>query len=398
MSNKSVVRLHQLLISEGEPMKMRLKPPYRRDNKGNIIPDSIDSMGRPCFVKRKWFASFWYKKKFYGESLKAEERKDLEAYANLKILYNEVKTGKYKKGLKTKIKNLTPVDLKNFEPKTFSVEDAGIQKNWINPFFGELTPNELTKDLIIEYMENKWGRNEEGKLQAMERSLKADLGVLKALCKSVDEDFKFNRLVSDLKYDSQNRDLLPPLEKHQIEKAWEAAKQTKVRKEGEVFKKAFWIMVYTGIEAMDIWDLRPKHFVLIDGQTWLIKDRHKTKYNNKRKTVIKIPVLPELKKIIDTFPTPINKNTRYLKDKDQKTFTENCNQAIGRYFTKAGLNGYGSKYLRRYMGKQLTELGYSEDFIGQVLAHAQDSKQTKKYMKVSDGAMLDAWNKIAKSG
>ena len=156
-------------------------------------------------------------------------------------------------------------------------------------------------------------------------------------------------------------------------------------------------MVYTGIEAMDIWDLRPKHFVLIDGQTWLIKDRHKTKYNN-RKTVIKIPVLPQLKKIIDTFPTPINKNTRYLGELDQKTFTENCNQAIIRYFNKAELYGYGAKYLRRYMGKQLTELGYSEDFIGQVLAHAQDSKQTKKYMKVSEGAMLDAWNKIANSG
>ncbi len=393
-----MVRLHQLLISEGEPIMMRLKPPLKTDSKGNKLPDFVDPKGNHYYLKRKWYSSFEYKTKYYGVSLQAEEKELIKAQKNLHILYDQVVTGKYKKGLKTKIKNLTPVDLKNFEPKTFSVEDAGIQKNWINPFFGELTPNELTKDLIIEYMENKWGRNEEGKLQAMERSLKADLGVLKALCKSADEDFKFNRLVSDLKYDSQNRDLLPPLEKHQIEKAWEAAKQTKVRKEGEVFKKAFWIMVYTGIEAMDIWDLRPKHFVLIDGQTWLIKDRHKTKYNNKRKTVIKIPVLPELKKIIDTFPTPINKNTRYLKDKDQKTFTENCNQAIGRYFTKAGLNGYGSKYLRRYMGKQLTELGYSEDFIGQVLAHAQDSKQTKKYMKVSDGAMLDAWDKIAKSG
>ena len=50
------------------------------------------------------------------------------------------------------------------------------------------------------------------------------------------------------------------------------------------------------------------------------------------------------------------------------------------------------------MGKQLTELGYSEDFIGQVLAHAQDSKQTKKSIKVSDNATLKAWNKIAKSG
>jgi hypothetical protein len=54
--------------------------------------------------------------------------------------------------------------------------------------------------------------------------------------------------------------------------------------------------------------------------------------------------------------------------------------------------------LHRFIGKQLTELGYSEDFIGQVLVHAQDSKQTKKYMKVSDNATLEACNKIAKSG
>jgi hypothetical protein len=65
---------------------------------------------------------------------------------------------------------------------------------------------------------------------------------------------------------------------------------------------------------------------------------------------------------------------------------------------KAALNSYESKYLHRFMGKQLTELGYSEDFIGQVLVHAQDFKQTKKYMKVSDNATLEAWNKIAKIG
>jgi integrase len=378
-------------------MKMRLKPPLKRDGKGNKVPDFVAQNGKGYYLKRKWYASFKYEKNFYGDSLQAEEKDEFKALNNLNILYNEVINGKYRKGLKTKIKDLTPVDLKKFKPKTFSVEDAGIQKNWIIPFFGNLTPNELTKELLVKYMEQKWGRNEEGKLQAMERTLKAHLGVLKSLCKSADQAFDFDELTHGLKYDSQNRDLLPPLEKNQIDKAWEAAKKTRNRKEGEIFKKSFWIMVYTGIEAMDIWDLRPSHFVPVGGQVWLIKDRHKTKYNN-RKTVIKIPVLPQLKKIIDSLPTPINKNTRYLENLDQKTFTENCNQAIGRYFLKAGLDGYGSKYLRRYMGKQLTELGYSEAFIGQVLAHAQDSKQTKKYMKVSDGAMLEAWNKIAKSG
>ena len=390
---KNALLLHQLLTLEGEPMKMRLKPQHKKDSAGNILPDWVDLKGKPHYVKRKWYACFEFKGRFYGNSLGADKEDELAAYKNLVVLYEEVKTGKHKKGLKTKIKLLSPVDLKKYKPKEFDVECKGIQKNWINPFFGEYTPSDLSKELIVKYMEAKWGRNEEGKLQAMERSIKADLGVLKSLCKSADKNFDFDDLTDGLRYDSQIRDFLPPLTKDLIDRAWESAQKTKVRKEGENFKKAFWIMVYTGIEAMDIWDLSPKHFVVIDGQDWLVKERHKTKYN-KRKNVIKLPVIPQLKKIIDSLPIPIGKNTKYFPNFD----TENCNQAIGRYFTKAGLDGYGSKYLRKYMGSLLTTLGYSEAFIGQVLAHATDSKQTKKYMKVPDGALAESFSKIAKLG
>ena len=53
---------------------------------------------------------------------------------------------------------------------------------------------------------------------------------------------------------------------------------------------------------MDICDLRPKHFVNIKGEEWLVKERHKTK------TVIKVPVLPEFKKILSEVPVPLDKN------------------------------------------------------------------------------------------
>ena len=383
--------LTQLLHWKGEPMKMRLKPSLKKDSNGNKLPDWVDPNGKHHYVSRRWYASFEHKSTFYGNSLGTAD--ELTAHDNLVILYNNVKNGKYRKGLTTLIKLLTPVDLKRYKPKEFDVEGKGIQKKWINDFFGEYTPNELNKGLIIKYMEQKWGRNEEGKLFAKERSFKADMAVLKSLCKSADKDYDFEALTDGLRYVSEFRDFLPPLTKVQIDMAWEAATKTKVRGEGESFKKAFWIMVYTGIEAMDIWELKPKHFKVIDGQEWLIKDRHKTQ-NNKHKNVIKVPVIPQLKKIIDSLPIPIDKSTKYFTNFD----TENCNQAISRYFSKAGLEGYGSKYIRKYMGSLLTTLGYSQAFIGQVLAHAVDSKQTKKYMKVPDGSLAESFDKIAKLG
>ena len=70
-------------------------------------------------------------------------------------------------------------------------------------------------------------------------------------------------------------------------------------------------MVWTGMEPMDIIDLKPKHFVKIQGHDWLIKDRHKN-HLKKHKTKIKIPVVPELKKIMADVPVPLDKNAPYF--------------------------------------------------------------------------------------
>lgn len=375
--------LMQLLHWKGEPMQMRLKPPYKKDSEGNNIPDFTDPNGRGYYVTRYWYACFKYKGKFYGESLKAEKKDEIKAHDNLVILFENVKLGKITHGTKKKIKLLP-------SPKDYSEESVGSRKKWIDKFFGEMRIDELSPKILEDFIAWKWGRNEQGIPWAMERSLKGDLIALRLLCKSANENFNWNDLIKDLKVDYRHKDLLPPLTRKQINQAWEHGEKARG---GHDFKKSFWIMVWTGIEAMDICDLRPKHFVTIDGEEWLVKDRHKTKYL-KVKNVIKIPVLPELKAIIESIPVPIDKNTPYFPNMDNK----NCNKAIIKWFTRAGLKGYGAKYIRRHLGAIMMELGYSEAWIGQALAHAVDSEQTKKYMTVRPEKLSEAFNKIAKQG
>ena len=245
------------------------------------------------------------------------------------------------------------------------------------------------------------GKDKDGNLQAMERTLKGEMIVLRQLVESADENFNFHkRLLADLKYVSLFTDLLPPLTRAQIDMAWE---QAKVTRGGDDFKRAFWIMVWTGMEAKDICTLCPKHFVNIKGQEWLIKDRHKTMLQ-KKKTVMKIPVLPAFKQILSEVPTPIDKNTPYFPNMDNK----GCNDAIIKYFkrvkqevdgvTTYPLKGYGSKYLRRHLGELALDLGKSETWVQQALGHAFDSKITRDYMRPREDTVMDVFEAIGGVG
>ncbi len=91
---------------------------------------------------------------------------------------------------------------------------------------------------------------------------------------------------------------------------------------------------------------------------------------------------------------PLDKNDPYFPNLKN---TE-CNKAIMKYFTRAGLKGYGSKYLRRHLGELALDMGQSETWVQQALGHALDSDVTKKYMRVREGTMLDVFEKIAKHG
>ena len=351
--------LAQLLSMEGEPIMMRLK-------------------------KGKWYSAFEYKGRWIGVSLDAYKGEPSKAHLNLSDVIRDCREGRVPNGTRKKIRLLKP-------EKPFRKEYADVRRNYIDPFFGEMKPNELTLTLIEQYIESRWGRNKDGNLQAMERTLKTEMMVLRQLVESVDENFNLHkRLLADLKYVSLYRDLLQPLTREQIDMAWEQAKKARG---GADFKRAFWIMVWTGMEAKDICDLRPKHFVNIKGEDWLIKDRHKTMLQ-KTTTVIKVPVLPEFKKILSEVPVPLDKNAPYFPNMDN----DSCNKAIGKWFDRAGLEGYGSKYLRRHLGELALDLGQSETWVQQALGHAFDSKVTRKYMRVREGSMIDVFQKIANHG
>jgi site-specific recombinase XerD len=63
-------------------------------------------------------------------------------------------------------------------------------------------------------------------------------------------------------------------------------------------------------------------------------------------------------------------------------------------FRAAGLKGYGAKYLRRYIGSALLDAGYSMDWIGKALAHADGSRITQRYTKVYKQTLGEAFQKV----
>ena len=140
------------------------------------------------------------------------------AHLNLSDALRDCREGRVVNGTRKKIRLLKP-------EKPFKGDLIGIRKNYIDPFFGEFTPNELNLDLMEKYLESRWGKDKDGNLQAMERTLKGEMMVLRQLVESVDESFNFHkRLLADLKYVSLYRDLLQPLTREQIDLAWEQAK------------------------------------------------------------------------------------------------------------------------------------------------------------------------------
>ena len=77
----------------------------------------------------------------------------------------------------------------------------------------------------------------------MATAWKRHRGVLRQLIHSVDPSYDFNkRLLADIKFVSLFKDMLPPLTRTQIDKAWEQAQKTYSKGgKGDNFKKTFWI-------------------------------------------------------------------------------------------------------------------------------------------------------------
>ena len=123
-------------------MLRRLKPPYKIDKAtGKVLPDYIDEDGIGHFKNRRWYSNLKYKGKNIQVSLNANEREIRKADQSLGLLLQDLELGKTPNGTRKKIRLLKP-------EKPFSGDFIGIRKNYIDPFFGEFTPNELSLELM----------------------------------------------------------------------------------------------------------------------------------------------------------------------------------------------------------------------------------------------------------
>ena len=158
----------QEILMGGEPMRMRLKPPYKFDKDGNRLPD-LDSKGNVISVKRKYYANFRHKGKLIGNSLSAYEGEDKKATQNIGRLMEKLDNGETVGSINKKLSEVVKKPEKVFLKKTGETNHQyiGLWKNHVCRLLGEYKACDLTSEIMAQYMEDHWGLNEDEELQVM---------------------------------------------------------------------------------------------------------------------------------------------------------------------------------------------------------------------------------------
>lgn len=270
--------------------------------------------------------------------------------------------------VKTKVNNLV------FREKV-SDRRAGILENHIYPYFGEIKAHEIRKDslrILSEYIESRFGLDADGELQAKGDTIEKEIQTLQALLQTMfGKAFRLDKP----KYNKIIFDSLPDLTLEQIEYVSGFINEKK-------YFYIYWFMAYTGVDIMDAITLKSAE--IRDG--WIDRKRSKTQQK------IYIPICEPLFRLMQSMPRSLDSNSRVFGDLNNKATSTYLN----RIFKRAGLAGYGPKYLRRFIGAQLIDLGYSEEWAGKALSHSPNSKQTKKYCKIYESTLEEAFSKIKK--
>jgi integrase len=322
-------------------------------------------------INGRWYSQIrdpknW--KKMIQVSLDAYANETRKASINLGKVIADIENGINPTSARKNIKKI-------ILPGTQTERVAKILSKHIYPFFGNHKPRDIDEKAIADYIESRYGRNQGGELQAFKNTVEKELGALHRLLKTV---YGPTYILPKVPYKKLNREILPPLTLDQIEIA-----------AGFVlgkYKPLFWTMAYTALDVGDALNLTPGDFKIKDG--WIVTRRGKSGIE------IRVPVCDPLADILKTIPWPIAQGARIFPD-----HTANAAAIqIRRAFDRAGLPGYGSKYLRRFIASILLDLGCSMDYIGKALAHAEGSKVTGKYTKVYSDKMEELFGQIKKKG
>jgi len=382
VATKNSVLTYPLTMFMGDEQmidRMRLKPAIKYDADGNRLPD-LDKHGNPKFVRRKWYAHFSHKKQPIGNSLDAYEPETKKAQVNLGRLIEKLDNGIIVGGVNKKFKFLIS-DEKSF------FTSYGYYQLWrdhLKVFLGEYRVGELTQQVVEEYMENRYKLNEDDELQVMQNTFQKEMVALQQVVRSVEPHFSVSKkLLDKINYNKIYKEQLAPLTPEQLYQATLQAKG--------YWGDIFLIMLYTGMEGRDVFDLKPEH--IKDGV--ITKVRHKNKYK-KKKTTIKMPICDALKKVFEKIPTPASKHQCYFKIGNEYKHAR-CSKAIREIFTKAGLNGYGAKSLRRYMGEEINSqyMVEANKSAQEALAHSANSNQTGFYTRPRNADLMVLVNRMA---
>ncbi len=351
MTKKSMVNYLPTLITLGdEPMRMRLLPP-----KGVI---------------KKWYANFFWKGKHIGNSLNSYEHETRKAQIELGKLMEKLENGETVGSINKKLRYIIP------DPdKVYNKQFAGLWRNHVCRLLGDYKVSELTPEIMAQYMKDHWGLNEDEELQVMFSSFDKERQVLQTAIRKVKPHYsvkkellaKYSDGKTPFKYNENFKEQLPPLTPEQLYRATLSAKKS-------YWGNIFFIMLYTGMEGTDVYSLKPK--MIQDGK--IKKLRHKNKFKAK-KTEIDMPIVPQLQKILDSIPRPIDENACYFKGYD----ASNLSKGIKGIFTDADLDGYGAKSLRRYVGEEITSqyMMEADKSAKEALAHSKNSKVTGQYTR-----------------
>jgi len=298
-------------------------------------------------------------------SLDAYAKEKRKAQINLGGILKDMENGIRPTSAKSKISKLKIKD-------RCSDRTAQILRTHIYPFFGNTKPREVNDDLIKKYIEHRFGLDKNGEIQAFPNTIKKELLALQQLLGvAFGESYKLPKIT----YKKLKREMLEPLTIHQINRASLCVDAG--------YKEIFWIMALTGMDVSDVISLCRAD--MVDG--WIKKLRGKTEQK------IEVPICRELRDILKPLPLPLGKTERIFKVNSKAVSTH-----IRRSFVKAGLPGYGPKYLRRFIGTILLSQGNTKDWIAKMLSHAEGSAQTDAYLGVYKTQAEDEFNKITIGG
>lgn len=329
--------------------------------------------------KGRWFTNFFYKGKKIEVTLQTGDKR--KAHINLGKVLEGLENGVDVSGSRKRIGNLS-----------YPKQDGRGKRVWelhIQPFFEPYKIPEVTGDLIEAYIAKRWGT------EAPQSTVKKELRVLRLVIQAVRPKWE----MPEFEYEGRTRKRKKPLTPAIVEAVSEMLKGMEVP---DTDWPAYWIMGYTGMEPMDVSQLAPCHFE--DGM--IDKVRSKTRHHKVNKTVIRVPVVPQLQKIIEMWPRPIDPKQPFFPDLKPKNLATNISRAFDRVLYP-GLSvkelldlrksesekypRYGTKALRRFVPSQLHRAGCDLKWIRKAVGHAEDSRVTEGYIDIPDEDMKKAF-------